>query len=381
MTAVSPKPKALSADVFERYQSNLPRHILGVANYLQTRMMTLLCDNYGHKQLRLSFAPYITLVGESELRVSELADILGISRQACNQAAQQVEAAGYLQRIDDPLDGRAKQLRLTKAGAKLRADGLQAISRLDETFSEIAGIANVREASKTLGKLYSALQLSQAANTTSSTPSGATSGTTTSSAASTVDARANPALAGMLPRLSDYTMVRLMELTQAKGHTGLKLSFGQVLPYIGESGGRIQEIAALHDVSKQAISAIATELQTLDYLKRETHPTDARQLVLQFSARGEALIADSVTSTEDLESEFACIVGEAALKKLKKTLNEIYLGLALDQSLQSSPVDAGNGTTDLGLLAKQLRSQLGKARCGELARLLTQPNKQPTAIG
>lgn len=348
--------KTLTTDVFQRYQNNLPRHILGVANYLQTRMMVILREDYGHTDLRLSFAPYITLVGESELRVSELADILGISRQACNQAAHQVESAGYLQRIDDPLDGRAKQLRLTSRGVALRNDGVRAIAALDEEFSAIVGAAGVRNASKTLGRLYTQLQLSLST--------------------AVVPASIAPALGGMLPRLADYIMLRLMELTRAKGHPGLKLSFGQVLPFIGDAGGRIQQIAALHDVSKQAISAIATELEALDYLRRDTDPTDARQLVLQFTERGEALIADSVLSTEELESEFAAIVGNTALIKLKKTFQAIYLGLGLDHSLQHHSNAAQRGElyqTDLRLLANQLLEQLGDKRSRELARLLTNP--------
>ncbi|MFK7975409.1 MAG: MarR family winged helix-turn-helix transcriptional regulator [Halioglobus sp.] len=354
--------KALTSDVFQRYQSNLPRHILGVANYLQTQMMAILRDDYGHTELRLSFAPYINLVGESELRVSELADILGISRQACNQAAQQVEAAGYLQRIDDPLDGRAKQMRLTTAGVQLRKDGLLAIKVLNDTFSDLAGANELHQASKTLGKLYMALQLSQIQVQQPQAPANL----------------AGSALAGMLPRLSDYIMLRLMELTKTKGHPGLKLSFGQVLPFIGHEGGRIQEIAALHDVSKQAISAIATELETLHYLRRDTHPSDARQLVLQFTPRGEALIADSVQSTDELEAEFTKITGQSALKKLKTTLKAIYLGLQLDQSLQQT--STANGATDLRLLAQQLRSQLGDKGSLALAKLLTAPEKQPSTV-
>lgn len=349
MTAIAAN-KSFTPDVYQRYQNNLPRHIIGIANYLQTRMMAILRDEYGHTQLRLSFAPYITLVGESELRVSELADILGISRQACNQAAQQVEAAGYLQRIDDPQDGRAKQLRLTQQGIALRKNGMHAIARLDDEFSAIVGTSGVRSASKTLNSLYTHLALSQSA------------------------ARNNtggqPALGGLLPRLADYIMLRLMALTQAKGHAGLKLSFGQVLPFIGNSGGRIQHIAALHDVSKQAISAIATDLESLNYLRRESDPTDARQLVLKFTAQGEALIADSVQSTEELENEFSEITGSSALRKLKKTLEAIYLGLSLDRTLEKPAPN--HSDTDLTLLARQLRAQLGHKRCNTLAQLLTQ---------
>lgn len=348
----------IAPGVYDRYQNNLPRYLMGVANYLQTRMMATLREDYGHANLRLSFTPYITLVGEAELRVSELAEMLRISRQACNQAARQVEAAGYLQRIDDPIDGRAKQLRLTAAGERLRRDGVEAVAAIDLLFAGMVSQPQIRTTSKALGKIYSALRLSISARSGK--------------------AAQHQAMGGLLPRLADYVMLRLMELTQARGHSGLKLSFGKVLPFIGINGGSIQRIAALHDVSKQAISVIATELETLEYLRREPHPTDARQRVLQFTARGQALIADSVQSIDEIEAEFADIIGGKALGAVTQTLHTLYTGLQLEQTLHSiSPPGNAAGSIDLRLLAKQLHLQLGENGSRELAALLNNAAQIP----
>jgi DNA-binding MarR family transcriptional regulator len=160
-----------------------------------------------------------------------------------------------------------------------------------------------------------------------------------------------------------------MELTRAKGHPGLKLCFGQVLTLIGPAGGRIQQIAATQDVSKQAISVIATELEALGYLQRQPDPMDARQIVLQFTERGKQLIADSVASVEQLEAEFAEIVGKTALKRMNSTLHELYRGLRLEQEIFESM-----DTADINLLAQQLQQQLGNRGSQELARLLLAPS-------
>ena len=159
-----------------------------------------------------------------------------------------------------------------------------------------------------------------------------------------------------------------MDLTRDKGHPGLKLCFGQVLTLIGPSGGRIGQMAAIHDVSKQAISAIATELEELGYLQRDVDPRDARQLVLTFTARGEKLIADSVISVTELETEFAAIISKAALKRLSTTLHDLYRGLGLEQEIFEK-----NSAADIGLLAHQLQQQLGKQDSQALARLLLGP--------
>ncbi len=335
--------------VWNRYRHNFSRHLLGVARYLQTSMMHTLQEQCGHEHLRLGFSPYITLIGEGDKRLTDLAEILGISRQACNQAVKQVKAAGYIERTVDPADGRAKQLTLSPRGRKLRRDGVRIVAQLDQQFADIVGESQIADASRSLWKIYQSLSLGFTAQ--GNLPAG------------------NTVMGGLLPRLSDYILQRLMELTHARGHPGLKLCFGQVLTLIGPNGGRIHQIAATQDVSKQAISVIATELEQLGYLQRHADPQDARQIVLQFTARGETLIADSVAGVEELEQEFAAIIGRAALKRLNSTMQDLYRGLLLEQDIFEH-----RATADISLLARQLQQQLGVRGSQALARLLLRPS-------
>ena len=96
--------------------------------------MNTLQEECGHTNLRLGFAPYITLIGEGEKRLTDLAEILGVSRQACNQTAKQVEAAGYIERRAHPTDRR----RTPALHCLLRAydcDGTVFVSLPDSTDS------------------------------------------------------------------------------------------------------------------------------------------------------------------------------------------------------------------------------------------------------
>jgi DNA-binding MarR family transcriptional regulator len=337
--------------VWHRYRHNFSRHLLGVARYLQTSMMNTLQEQCGHEHLRLGFAPYITLIGEGDKRLTELAKILGVSRQACNQAAKQVEAAGYIERTADPKDGRAKQVTLSSKGIKLRKDGVHIVAQLDNRFSEIVGAAAAADMSKSLHKIFRHLELGLSPQDNAP--------------------NAHVVMGGLMPRIADYILIRLMDLTREKGHPALKLCFGQVLTLMGPAGGRIQQIAAIHDVSKQAISAIATELEELGYLQRQADPADARQVLLHFTARGEQLIADSVSSVDELEAEFAAIVGQTAIKRMNTTLQNLYQGLQLEQEVFEE-----NSTADISLLAHQLQQQLGEQGSHALARLLLAPIEQ-----
>lgn len=348
MTATNP----INTDhevVWNRYRHNFSRHLLGVARYLQSSLMDTLQTRRGYSDLRLGFSPYIDLLGEGNKRLTDLADILGISRQACNQAVKQLETAGYISRTADAVDGRAWQLTLSARGKKLRLDGVRILAQLDQQFADIIGIEHVADTSKSLGRICQQLSLGRIPP----------------------DAKAhNAMMGGWLPRLSDYVLQRLMELTRGRGHERLKLSFGQVLTLIGPAGGRIQQMAATHDVSKQAISAIATELEELGYLKREADPLDARQVVLQFTPRGLELIADSVASVDQLEEEFTAIIGKPALNRMNTTLYTLYCGLNLEQDIFEH-----RDTVDLSLLARQIQQQLGSKDSQALARLLMNPSQ------
>jgi len=339
-----------AATVWDRYRDNFSRHLIGVARHVQTSVMRQLTESCGHRDLRLGYAPYITLAGGTGMRLSELAAVLGISRQACNQAVGQIEAAAYITRRADPADGRAKRVVLTERGRRLRRDGARLIREVDAQFTRLVGKTAAEDAARALRRLYNQLALGPPAG--DGTPA------------------AYIGIAGMLPRLSDYTLKRLMQLTMARGHGELKLSYGQVLTLVGPQGGRIQQMAAAQDVSKQAISAIACELEALGYLRRETDSEDARQILLRFTAAGEALIADSVASVDALEQEFANIAGTRALARLKATLRELYHGLNLEREI----FGAQNRTAvAIDLLAQRLQRELGDTACHALAQLLLAP--------
>lgn len=335
-------------NVQARYRDNFARHLISVAFHLQSEVMNSLAVKYGHTRLRISFQPYITLSGSSGARLSDIAEILGITRQAANQTANQIVAAGYLERQADPSDGRAKLLVPTARALDVVDKGTREALRLQREMEQFAGKAAVVACSRAVSDLLRALHLPHPGLEFN-------------------DSGGILPLVAMLPALSNYINSRLMELTMARGHPDLKLSFGQVLLAIGPRGGRIQQMAESQDVSKQAISAIATELERLGYIRRDPDPKDARQVVLRFTGRGGQLIADSVDCVDELREEFSQHIGWPALLELEQTLRQIYRKLHLEQEV------FGNGAgdeADIGLIARQLNRQLGEVGARALGELL-----------
>jgi len=336
--------------VWQRYRCNFPRHVLGVARHLQADIMHTLAVRHGHRQLRLAFEPWVSLAGGNGRRLGEIADLLGISRQAANQAANQVEAAGLIRRVADASDGRARRVVLTEKGKRVRRQGVEAANRAQRELAQLVGERHLQPCLSALAELHAALDLPPV-------PDGSAQ------------------LGGLLPRLADYINHRLMELTRQRGHTGLKLSHGQALTLIGPEGGRIQQIAAIQQVSKQAISAIATELQALGYLTQTRDPADARHKLLQFTARGRQLIGDSVAAVDQLETEFGAALGPARFAMVRATLHRLYDALQLEAAVfETKDTDADT----LLQMARELVQQLGPASAGTLGRLLLSSTQAQT---
>lgn len=351
-TAIQHAGYALSDDTNhdqQSYRSNFARHIMSVSLYLQSEVMRQLTERLDHCNLRIGFEPYIAIAAQGGVRLSDMAELLGITRQAANQYVNQIENAGYLARIDDPSDGRAKILCLTKRGEKLVEDGSRQALQLQQQMEQIAGKQALQAAAISLYRLNKQLNLL--------TPIMAARQT------------AQPPLAGFLPRLSDHIANRLRQLTMQRGHPHLKLSFGQVLTSIGPGGGRIQSIADAYGVSKQAISAVVNDIERLGYLRCVTDPQDGRQLLLQFTTEGERLIADSLASVAQLQQEYIELMGERAFSQVSAVMKDLYQAMHLEAEL------LGNSTAvDIRVLAKQLSDQLGAAGAQALGKLLLSEN-------
>ena len=90
--------------------------------------------------------------GLDGLRPSQLADLAGITKQSVNDLLGHLERHGYLGRVTDPVDGRARVIRLTSKGR-----------RLEQTIYAEAGAAEMRIAEilgpRRFAQLHGSLEL------------------------------------------------------------------------------------------------------------------------------------------------------------------------------------------------------------------------------
>lgn len=88
----------------------------------------------GFDGLRLTHLQLLPYIPASGIRSSEIAELANINKQAVGQLANELEAAGYLQRLPDPQDGRAKLLFFTPLGRRLLASYPSVIKRSEATL-------------------------------------------------------------------------------------------------------------------------------------------------------------------------------------------------------------------------------------------------------
>lgn len=345
-----------------RYRDNTARHLIGISRDLQTRVMSYLIEERGFSGLRPSFGPLLSLIWTEGRPLTAIAAQLAISKQACSQLANLAEEAGYLERKPDPDDRRAKLVMLTPRGRKLVEQGVQIILESESEYADLVGQTVYRRFTASLAALYRGLDI----------PSHVDPALT---------ARASRSI-GVLPLISVRIQRDLMEATLARGHAGLKMSHGQVLPLIGPEGGRIHEIARIQRVSRQAVSATSQELEALGYLRREPDPRDRRGVVLKLSNRGERLIRDSVAALDGLDDSFRATLGEKRLDHLQRVARSLYQALHLEEEIFGAGVGrratasaanagrAGNGGHDIPGLAARLQRELGSRDTARLVALL-----------
>lgn len=114
---------------------------LGIRSYLRIR---------GNPEFSRSEGMVIANIMLGYSRPSDIARQLGVSRQAIHMTIHQMREKGIVDLIDDPHDGRIKQVVVTDLAQKMNDDGIVAMGALWEELGRRLGAANLRSAAKVL---------------------------------------------------------------------------------------------------------------------------------------------------------------------------------------------------------------------------------------
>jgi DNA-binding MarR family transcriptional regulator len=93
----------------------------------------------GHPGIRTSHLELLGAIGDGGARVSDLARLQRVSRQAVSATVQELESLGYLVRRPDEVDRRGVVFNLTARGRGLAADALAVVGAIEARYRAVLG--------------------------------------------------------------------------------------------------------------------------------------------------------------------------------------------------------------------------------------------------
>ena len=88
------------------------------------------------------------------VRLTALAERSGLTKQAVGEAVADLERLGYVERVPDPSDGRAKIIRLTERGGQAAAAAEEIFADIERRFAAEVGDDRFEEFRDTLRRIF-----------------------------------------------------------------------------------------------------------------------------------------------------------------------------------------------------------------------------------
>ena len=147
--------------VREFQADSLQRHAIEFGEWM-VRASNARARALGHKELRPAHARLMVFLGWEGSRITDIARAQDVSKNAIGQLVTELEDLGYVERVPDPTDGRAKIVRYTDQGRALIADAATTAERLDAEIEAIVGGRRLAQLRSTLADICRHLDIGPA---------------------------------------------------------------------------------------------------------------------------------------------------------------------------------------------------------------------------
>jgi DNA-binding MarR family transcriptional regulator len=136
-------------------QPDLAILVVGAGRVVADRLNGAI-ERAGIDDMRTPFGYVIRALAGGDRTLTEVAQLLGVSKQAAIKVVDEMEARGFLARHPHPEDRRVKVLRLTDKGIKVRRTALAASRALERELRRKSGAAAVDGLRQALSELLAA---------------------------------------------------------------------------------------------------------------------------------------------------------------------------------------------------------------------------------
>ncbi|AGZ43496.1 MarR family winged helix-turn-helix transcriptional regulator [Actinoplanes friuliensis] len=107
----------------------------------------------GHGDLTAAQGRVFARIGENGTRVTELAEQAQITKQTAGFLVDQLERAGYVERVPDPSDARARLVRIAPRGSEAVKVARAAEAEIEATWTRHLGKQSAAQLRRSLTKL------------------------------------------------------------------------------------------------------------------------------------------------------------------------------------------------------------------------------------
>ena len=100
--------------------------------------------------LRITHGCVFRYVRGTGMRLTEIAERANVTKQSAGEVVDDLVELGYVERVPDPADRRAKLVRLTGRGEKAQEFGFRAFAAIEERWADRFGAERIASLRKTL---------------------------------------------------------------------------------------------------------------------------------------------------------------------------------------------------------------------------------------
>ena len=111
----------------------------------------------GYEGFRTAHGTIGQHIADDGSRVTELAELAQVSKPTVVYLVNDLERLGYVERVPDPADGRAKLVRMTERGAGAQRAGTEIVRQIERDWSALLGEGEFAALRDHLQRLHDAL--------------------------------------------------------------------------------------------------------------------------------------------------------------------------------------------------------------------------------
>ena len=249
-------------------------------------------------------------------RLTTLANRAGVTHRAMAKIVRDLQSMSYVDRMEDPADGRATLIVFAPRGLKLMRESQAEIDLIYDDYASSVGVDNLNRFEKLLKLAIRKLDIKIVKGGLQALENDTAAAVSERSPGS----YSTPNLGRYLAELAEDYEKSCKTIMASLNHESIRVDLLAVLNYLDVAGMDHSDLADRAGISMQAIGRQVHRLAQLGYVYNEVCDQDKRSRRVSFSPRGYHLISDLLTAFQQIEYNHIEAIGLRNYRSLKRQL-------------------------------------------------------------